>query len=151
MAALPVRAGRGKMRVESEAVPDIGCEVAAENKFSRASRILKIAAFTLFLALAPVSRSAEQFASITTRDGERYTNAEITELTPKGVMLRSDSGVALIAYAQLPQQLQTRYGYDPRALAQVLAGGIEGTYSYDDSVRAFAGAIIELKGNAFTL
>ena len=108
---------------------------------------ISITIFFLFV-VAATSCGADQFATFSTLDGQTYTNAELTELTPKGAVLHSDSGVATIPYGQLPKVLQARYGYDAPALIAVLAAGIDGTYSFPGF--AMTGEVIAFKGDEFT-
>jgi hypothetical protein len=75
---------------------------------------------------------AAETDSITTRDGTTYTNAAIQRTDPDGIVieyaLRPGSlGIAKLKFANLPDELQKRYNYNPadaRIFEQNQAAGI---------------------------
>jgi hypothetical protein len=65
-----------------------------------------------------VALGAAETDSITTRDGTTYTNAVIQRADPDGIVieyaLRPGSlGIAKLKFANLPDELQKRYNYNP--------------------------------------
>ena len=79
-----------------------------------------------------VALGAAEMDSITTRDGTTYTNAVIQRADPDGIVieyaLRPGSlGIAKLKFANLPDELQKRYNYNPadaRIFEQNQAAGI---------------------------
>ena len=79
-----------------------------------------------------VALGAAETNSITTRDGTTYTNAVIQRADPNGIVieyaLRPGSiGIAKLKFANLPDELQKRYNYNPtnaRIFEQNHAAGI---------------------------
>lgn len=105
-------------------------------------------AFTVFLAAAaPVIAGDGQ--TIETTDGAIYTNATITELRPNGTVITSETGIVTVAYAKLPKELRARYDGNSGEVAEHLKRGVDGTYTYHETVVPLAGEEIELKNGQF--
>lgn len=69
------------------------------------------------VALCATSGAAET-NSITTRDGVTYNNAVIQRADPNGIVIEyaprpGSLGIAKLKFANLPEELQKRYDYDP--------------------------------------
>jgi len=64
----------------------------------------------LFASLAV----AEDFKTIT---GKEYKNAKVSRVEPDGIVLIYKSGVAKVYFADLPKEVQRRFGYDPEKIA----------------------------------
>ena len=107
------------------------------------------AILSIFLA-ASLLLAADDGQTLKTTDGEVYTNATITELRPNGAVVNSDTGIVTVAYAKLPKELQTRYGYDVDELGKYFKQGVDGDYTYGEGVIAFAGATLKLEKGQFT-
>ncbi len=65
---------------------------------------------------AAISRADRQ--TIITVDGKRFEKAHVTEVTPATATIVHATGVARVSLADLPADLQKKFGYDP-AKAQV--------------------------------
>lgn len=102
----------------------------------------------LLLLAAPLSFAAESNQTIKTTDGYVYTNATIIDLSPTGIVISIENGIANIPYSKLPQNLQKQYGYNAEELRRFLKRGLDGQYGPREG--ALAGEIIELKKNQFT-
>ena len=69
------------------------------------------------VALSAILDAAET-NSITTRDGITYTNAVIQRVDPNGIVIEyaprpKSVGIAKLKFANLPDELQRRYNYNP--------------------------------------
>ena len=53
----------------------------------------------------------------TTLKGKEYKNASVSRVEPDGVVLVYKSGVVKVYFAELPKEIQERFGYDPRKAA----------------------------------
>jgi hypothetical protein len=57
---------------------------------------------------------ADDFKTI---DGKEYKNVTVSRVEPDGIVVMSKNGISKIYFAELPQELQTKYGYDPGSAA----------------------------------
>ena len=73
----------------------------------------------ILIALACARLSAEDF---TTVEGKKYEGVTISRVEPDGLMVVTDSGIAKIPFLLLPEDVQKKYGYDPKAAAEFSAG-----------------------------
>jgi hypothetical protein len=105
--------------------------------------LLAVLSFALASAAEDVPRT------IATTDGTTYTNARVTELRPTGAVVSTDSGIAVIPYAQLPKDLQTRYRPDPQQLAKAIEKSLVGTYEMPRERTGLGGERIILSDGAF--
>ena len=72
-----------------------------------------------FLILSFTSAAfAEDFK---TGDGKEYKDATITRVEPDGIVVKSNSGVAKIYFAELPKDIQEHFHYDPAKAASYSA------------------------------
>ena len=72
----------------------------------------------LFVALLlPAILLAE---NITTLSGKKYTGVTITRVDPSGLSISHDDGLAKISFTDLPEELRTKYGYDPAKAAAAM-------------------------------
>lgn len=71
---------------------------------------MKIALACLIFLSASVSVFAEDF---TTTDGKKFEGVTVTRIEADGIMVMTDSGIAKIFFARLPEEVQKKYGYDP--------------------------------------
>jgi len=55
--------------------------------------------------------------AITTVNGQTFQRVEVLKHDPDGLMFRHAKGIAKIPFADLPAEIQTRYGYKPEAAA----------------------------------
>ena len=54
---------------------------------------------------------ADDFKTIT---GKEYKNATVTRVEPDGIVLTSKAGISKVYFAELPKDVQERFGYDPQ-------------------------------------
>lgn len=64
------------------------------------------------LALGLQFASAEDIKTLT---GQEYKEATITRVEPDGIVLMYSAGIVKIPFAELPPELQKKYGYNPQA------------------------------------
>ncbi len=50
---------------------------------------------------------------ITTTDGKKFTNAQISKTDPFGIHILHSTGSTFIDFKRLPEEMQKKYGYDP--------------------------------------
>jgi hypothetical protein len=50
---------------------------------------------------------------ITTTKGTTYTNATVTRIEPDGITIKHRLGITKLFFSELPQDVQTSYGYNP--------------------------------------
>jgi hypothetical protein len=85
----------------------------------------------LSVGLAPVSQADDKISELKTATGKTYQHVQITKVTPSEISFIHESGAARIALKDLPDELKTKYGYNPvkaeayatvQAKAEALAG-----------------------------
>jgi hypothetical protein len=65
-----------------------------------------------FLILSFISvAQADDFKTIT---GKEYKNATVSRVEPDGIVLTSKAGISKVYFAELPKDVQERFGYDPQ-------------------------------------
>jgi hypothetical protein len=64
----------------------------------------------LFLCLGLVA-FADDFKTIT---GKEYKNATVSRVEPDGIVLTGKAGISKVYFAELPKDVQERFGYDPQ-------------------------------------
>lgn len=62
-----------------------------------------------------------QAETLTTLDGKTYTGVSVTKTTPAAISISHSSGIAKIPFANLPEPLQRKYGYNPALAAEFAA------------------------------
>jgi ribosomal protein S1 len=67
-----------------------------------------------FLSIA-VRCFAEDF---TTTDGKKFEGVTVTRIEADGIVVTTDSAIAKLFFAKLPEDVQKKYGYDPAKAAQ---------------------------------
>jgi len=68
----------------------------------------------LSVGLAPVALAEdEKIPEIKTASGKTYQGVRITKVTPSEISIIHESGVARIPLKDLPEDLKTKFGYDP--------------------------------------
>lgn len=53
--------------------------------------------------------------------GKEYKNVTVSRVEPDGIVLTSKSGVSKVYFAELPKDVQERFGYDPQKAADYSA------------------------------
>jgi hypothetical protein len=83
--------------------------------FQVISRRLTFSIFcALSVGLAPLSQAEdEKISEIKTVSGTTYQNVKITKVTPSEISIIHESGVARILLKDLPDDLKTKFDYDP--------------------------------------
>lgn len=72
---------------------------------------------TVLAILASLSASRVLGDDFTTLTGKEYKNARVSRIEPDGVVLVCKSGVVKVYFAELPKEIQERFGYDPNRAA----------------------------------
>jgi len=70
--------------------------------------------------LAIVASLSASFAladDFKTVNGKEYKNATVSRVEADGLVLRTGSGVVKVYFAELPKEVQQRFGYDPEKIA----------------------------------
>lgn len=62
-----------------------------------------------------------QAETLTTLDGKTYTGVSVTKTTPAAISISHSSGISKIPFANLPSEIQKKYGYDPARAAAFAA------------------------------
>lgn len=97
--------------------------------------------FMITVGLAAVTAATAQ-ETIETTSGDVYHNAIVTELAPTTIAIQCDEGVMRLAPDKLPEAIQRKYGYLPKAENVVLEGKFE-------SGPSEVGEVIEFKDGKF--
>ena len=64
----------------------------------------------LIISFAP-SVFSEDFRTV---NGKEYKDATITRVEPDGIVVKTKSGITKVYFAELPKEVQNRFGYDPQ-------------------------------------
>jgi hypothetical protein len=75
----------------------------------------------VLLAAGSLGAQTNEIFPVLSTDGQSYTNARITHMTPASALIECDGGSVQIALSNLPPALQRKFGYDPATAAQYLA------------------------------
>ena len=70
-------------------------------------------ALAILAALSVSIALADDFKTI---DGKEYKNVTVSRVEPDGIVLTSKSGISKVYFAELPKEVQKRFGYEPAAL-----------------------------------
>lgn len=70
--------------------------------------------FLIFLFLLFVSVNESSSRDITTLDGKTYKWIQIIDSNPTGIQIRSGSGVKLLKFKNLPENIRIEFNYDPQ-------------------------------------
>ncbi len=87
-------------------------------------RIIRGVMAGLFLSLAiQLAAFADdtKLDSLTTTDGKTYTNITIKRSDPSGIDIVYSAGAVHLLFANLPKEIQDKYGYDPAKAQAFLA------------------------------
>src|SRR6266705_4251869 len=76
---------------------------------------------TALAILAALSASIALADDFKTTDGKEYKNAKINRVEPDGIVISFSGGIVKIPFADLSQELQRKYNYDPEAAKQFAA------------------------------
>jgi hypothetical protein len=68
---------------------------------------------------APPPKPTNLLGTILTQDGKTYGNSKLLKADAEGITITCDSGITKLIYGILPPALQTKFGYDPHAAAQL--------------------------------
>jgi hypothetical protein len=81
----------------------------------KSSRIFRLLAAPLLAATLSnhILAEEEKIPEVKTASGKTYKNVRITNVTPSEVKIFHEEGVARIPFADLPDELKTKLGYDP--------------------------------------
>ena len=80
-----------------------------------------ILGFLLGVALvtaALAQQAANTFKQIRTLSGKEFTEVVVTAVLPDSIRITHDAGTATVSFADLSEELQKRFGYDPVKAAE---------------------------------
>jgi hypothetical protein len=69
---------------------------------------------TTLAIIAVLSVSVALADDFKTMDGKEYKNATITCVEPDGIVVKTKSGISKLYFAELPQDVQQRFHYNPQ-------------------------------------
>jgi len=69
---------------------------------------------TTIAILAALSASLALADDFKTMDGKEYKDATVSRVEPDGIVVRTKSGMSKLYFAELPQQVQRQFNYDPQ-------------------------------------
>ena len=69
---------------------------------------------TTIAILAALSASLALADDFKTMDGKEYKDATVSRVEPDGIVVRTKSGISKLYFAELPQQVQRQFNYDPQ-------------------------------------
>jgi len=61
-----------------------------------------------------VSASIALADDFKTMDGKEYKDAKVSRVEPDGVLVKTKTGISKLYFAELPQDVQRRFNYDPQ-------------------------------------
>jgi S1-C subfamily serine protease len=90
---------------------------------------MKAIVVLLLLGLAEFAAGQTNLVTFKSREGRVYDNVRIINVDKDGIIWKSSEGMGKIKFADLPEDLQRQYGYDPTAgnksdLANAIATGL---------------------------
>ena len=97
----------------------------------------------VLLAATSLGGQTNEIFPVLRADGESYTNARITHLTPASAVIVYDGGSVQIALRNLPPELQRKFGYDPANVTQYLADKQEQEIAARAACRTASGRLRE--------
>ena len=65
--------------------------------------------------MAALSASLALADDFKTVNGKEYKNAAVTRVEPDGIVIKFHGGIVKLQFAELPADVQKKYGYDPVA------------------------------------
>jgi hypothetical protein len=86
---------------------------------------------TIIVILAALSASLTLADDFKTMDGKEYKDARVTHVEPDGIVVKTKTGISKLYFAELPQEVQRRFNYDPRQAAVYSAAQAAATMQTD--------------------
>ena len=80
-----------------------------------------VPAILLLVVISTFAQTNEPVIDILPAEGQFFTNAQITHVTPAYAVVSYDGGIVQLALSNLPASYQEKYGYDPGKAARYLA------------------------------
>jgi hypothetical protein len=84
---------------------------------------------TTIAILAALSVSLALADDFKTNNSKEYKNAIVTQVDPDGIIVRTKTGISKLYFAELPEDVRTRYHYDPEKAAAAQAAAVQQTGS----------------------
>jgi len=84
--------------------------------------------------LAALSASLALADDFKTNNGKEYKNATVTQVDPDGIVVRSKTGISKLYFAELPEDVQKRYHYDPANAAVTHAAQVAATQQTNQQI-----------------
>ena len=69
---------------------------------------------TILVTLSVSLAVADDFK---TASGKEYKDATVTHVEPDGIVVKTTTGISKLYFAELPQEVQRRFNYDPQQAA----------------------------------
>jgi hypothetical protein len=76
---------------------------------------------TIIAVLVTLSTSLALADDFKTTAGKEYKDATVTHVEPDGIVVRTNSGISKIYFAELPPEVQQRFNYNPQQAATFVA------------------------------
>jgi len=67
---------------------------------------------------APAATKSDDRPDLTTRSGVTYKRCKVQRVEPDGISVFHSKGIAKIPFPDLPEEYQTKYGYDPQTAVE---------------------------------
>ena len=68
------------------------------------------------------SKTLPKYDTFTTKAGKTYKDVEVIGVAPDGVTVKSADGVVKLFFSGLPEDIQKKYGYDPKKAEEFRKG-----------------------------
>ena len=82
---------------------------------------------TTITILAMLSASLALAEDFKTINGKEYKNATVTQVEADGIAVRTKRGISKLYFAELPEDVRTRFHYDPQKAAAAQAADVRQT------------------------
>ncbi len=81
----------------------------------------------IIVILATLSASFALADDFKTNNGKEYKNAIVTQVDPDGIVVRTKTAISKLYFPELPEDVRTRYHYDPEKAAAAQAAAVQQT------------------------
>src|ERR1700747_1603692 len=71
-----------------------------------------------------VSLGSTRSDDFKTTDGKEYKNATVTQVEADGIVVKTKGGISKVYFAELPEDVQQRFHYDPQKAAAAQAAAV---------------------------
>lgn len=92
---------------------------------------------TTIAILAALSVSLALADDFKTNNGKEYKNAIVTQVDPDGIVVRTKTAISKLYFPELPEDVQTRYHYDPAKAAAAQAAEMTSVQQTNQQIEEF--------------